>query len=265
MCPKSIKFHQRIRTWTYRLQNVYHFVQISMRGYFPDPTAEDSGIYRCRTTAESSISTTIEAQTSWNKANITVIRKLAYQWGTKNPLPRPLSPPTISNPTHRSGGQGLGMGLWDGVGSLPVNWALYYFCNMMLPQHFKPMGAHLSMKAALPLAERIATTSDRCINTWSGLEQPYCASPHDDVMTWKRCPHYWPLWEDSIGQWWLLFTQQCGALMCTLILVWTSCWKRVDWPVISNAKALMWPHCNWYLSYFSCQSIHTKIWIVIHF
>ena len=34
---------------------------------------------------------------------------------------------------------------------------LYYYCDMMLSRDFKPMGAQLSMKGDLPLAERIAT------------------------------------------------------------------------------------------------------------
>ena len=46
-----------------------------------------------------------------------------------------------------------------------VNVALYYYSDMTLSQDFKPMGAQLSMKAALPMAERIATTSDRCNET----------------------------------------------------------------------------------------------------
>ena len=45
-------------------------------------------------------------------------------------------------------------------------WALSYFCDMTLSQEFKPMGAQLSLKASLPLAERIATASDRCSKTW---------------------------------------------------------------------------------------------------
>ena len=39
----------------------------------------------------------------------------------------------------------------------------------LLSQFFQPMAAQLSSKAALPLAERIVTASDRCINTGSRL------------------------------------------------------------------------------------------------
>ena len=43
--------------------------------------------------------------------------------------------------------------------------ALSHYCDMTLSQEFYPMGAQLSLKAALPLAERIATASDHCSKT----------------------------------------------------------------------------------------------------
>ena len=48
-------------------------------------------------------------------------------------------------------------------------WVLYYYCHMSLSQGFQPLAAQLSLKAALPLAERIAIISNRCSNTglWS--------------------------------------------------------------------------------------------------
>ena len=55
--------------------------------------------------------------------------------------------------------------------------ALYYNCGMTLLQDFWPMEAQLSLKAALPLAESIATASDRCGNTG-----PCCLSICD--RTW---------------------------------------------------------------------------------
>ena len=43
--------------------------------------------------------------------------------------------------------------------------ALFYYCDMTLSQKFEPMAAQLSLKAAMPLTERIATGSDRCSKT----------------------------------------------------------------------------------------------------
>ena len=40
--------------------------------------------------------------------------------------------------------------------------ALSYYCDIMLLQEFKPMGAQHSLKAVLALAERLATASNRC-------------------------------------------------------------------------------------------------------
>ena len=45
---------------------------------------------------------------------------------------------------------------------------LSYCCDLALLLEFWPMGAQLPLKAALPLAERIATASDRCSGTGSG-------------------------------------------------------------------------------------------------
>ena len=44
--------------------------------------------------------------------------------------------------------------------------ALYYYCDMTQSQNFLPMGAQCSLKAALPLAERI-TVSNRDSNAGS--------------------------------------------------------------------------------------------------
>ena len=43
--------------------------------------------------------------------------------------------------------------------------ALFYYCDTMLWQEFYPMGVQPSLKAALPLAERIGTASDCCNKT----------------------------------------------------------------------------------------------------
>ena len=43
--------------------------------------------------------------------------------------------------------------------------ALSYYCDMALSQEFLPMGAQVSLKALLPLAEILATASDRCSKT----------------------------------------------------------------------------------------------------
>ena len=44
-------------------------------------------------------------------------------------------------------------------------WLLYHYCGVTLSLDFLLMGTHLSLKAALLLAERVATLSDRCSNT----------------------------------------------------------------------------------------------------
>ena len=45
---------------------------------------------------------------------------------------------------------------------------LSYCCDVALLREFWPMGAQLPLKAALPLAERIATASGRCSETGPG-------------------------------------------------------------------------------------------------
>ena len=42
---------------------------------------------------------------------------------------------------------------------------LSYYCDMTLSQEFYPMEAQLSLKAALPMTERLATAEDRCSKT----------------------------------------------------------------------------------------------------
>ena len=52
------------------------------------------------------------------------------------------------------------------------------YCDMTLSQDFKPMVAHFSLKAALPLAEGIATVPDRCHRPWLELiEAASCLDP----------------------------------------------------------------------------------------
>ena len=53
--------------------------------------------------------------------------------------------------------------------------ALSYYCDMTLSQEFKPMGAQLSLKAALPLVGILATASDRCSKTGPGAGTQYDA------------------------------------------------------------------------------------------
>ena len=50
--------------------------------------------------------------------------------------------------------------------------ALSYYCDMTLVQEFQPMGVQLSLKAALPLAERLATTLDRYSKTGPSASAP---------------------------------------------------------------------------------------------
>ena len=68
------------------------------------------------------------------------------------------------------------------------NWCpriLSYYCDMTLLQEFQPMGAQLSLKAVLPLAERLATVSDHCNKTG-----PCSASPV--VCCYAVCEHMHP-------------------------------------------------------------------------
>ena len=44
-------------------------------------------------------------------------------------------------------------------------WAMSYYCDTTLSQEFQPMEQQLSLEAALPLAKRFATASDRCSKT----------------------------------------------------------------------------------------------------
>ena len=54
-----------------------------------------------------------------------------------------------------------------------------------------------------------------------------------DVTTWKCFPHYWPL---EGFHWWILLIkdQWCRALVLSLLLVWTSCWKKQNNRVASD-------------------------------
>ena len=47
-------------------------------------------------------------------------------------------------------------------------WALYYLCDITLSQEFSPMGAQLSLKTVLQMAEILATASNLCNNTGPG-------------------------------------------------------------------------------------------------
>ena len=52
------------------------------------------------------------------------------------------------------------------VDEFPVVLCAMNYHDMTLSQACWPMGAQLSLKAALPLAETIVTTLDHCSNTW---------------------------------------------------------------------------------------------------
>ena len=75
-------------------------------------------------------------------------------------------------------------------------WVLYYYCHMSMSQGFQPMAAQLSVKAALPLAERIATASDCCSNTgpWSvgifeGVVSVILELNKSDIYNWVSVKH----------------------------------------------------------------------------
>ena len=55
----------------------------------------------------------------------------------------------------------------DGSPTTEGTWARYHYCDMTLLQEIYTMGAQLSVKAALPLIEILAT-SDSCSNTGPG-------------------------------------------------------------------------------------------------
>ena len=51
---------------------------------------------------------------------------------------------------------------------------------------------------------------------------------HDDVMTWKRFPHYWPFVR-GINRWPVLPLVKgrwCGSLVFNLLSAWVSCWTN---------------------------------------
>ena len=64
--------------------------------------------------------------------------------------------------------------------------ALYYYCHITLSQDFEAMGVQLSLKATLPLAERIVTASDCRSNTvpWSYVP---LALPHRLDLSMMFC------------------------------------------------------------------------------
>ena len=61
----------------------------------------------------------------------------------------------------------------------------------------------------------------------------------DDVMTWKRFPHYWILLENSKTHRALMVSKYCRLLYCLQAVE-----QPVDMPLIWDTIALMWHHCK---------------------
>ena len=68
----------------------------------------------------------------------------------------------------------------------------------------------------------IPVTDFSCRNTVSSGS---LISLHDDVMTWKRNPNYWPSVRGPTGNGWVTLTkgQYCGSLRFSLLSAWTTC------------------------------------------
>ena len=99
-----------------------------------------------------------------------------------------------------------------------------YYCDMTL-----------SLKAALPLTERIATASDRCSKTGPWL--PVCGIQRSPVDS----PHDAELWYPFVG---------------LLILL-----KTVELPVIRDAMASMWRCANLWTTLLKCVFVNKDVWI----
>ena len=85
------------------------------------------------------------------------------------------------------------------------------------------------------------------IYNWFTFKNPtkagnFCEGKHDDVITWKRVSHYWPLWRWSSGRRRIPLTRvlYCRGLIFSLMLG----SLNKEWPVIWDVMMLMWRHCN---------------------
>ena len=119
-------------------------------------------------------------------------------------------------------GNNLATKQWWSIDSSPthtcVTRVLYYYCDITLSQDFKAIGAQCPLKAALPLAKRIATASYplRWLFTQSFIQT--------QITENTKAPRHWPLCGEFTGDRWIPRTNgqlrgKCFHLMTSSCIV----------------------------------------------
>ena len=132
-------------------------------------------------------------------------------------------------------------------------------CRLQCGGHYVP--------ASVPRNDRNSKQGSFCLCLTHEQNDPWANIPklvmhvshHDDVMTWKRLPHYRPFARRSTSR----KGPVMGALLFTSMLVWTNCWTTVGLAIIWDAMKFIWRYCNYVFAVTSSppSAAYMRQWI----